>query len=240
MILYLVALLSCFNLYSKPFANNFVEMNVPDDWSCAVYAGDQWTCQSMDLTKVKEALVVMSFSNMGSQDSLKVYYDYLNASLTMTDPSTGKKGKSVPKTIQYKDISGQTWVDSQHLSYAVPNYYTRFLATAKDGRSVLISLTVDKAKYAMYMSKLYKMVESIKLRATSPAEPMSTGLAGLFGTKLQDKKEKKLVTSAPVAPDNKTKWSLIISVLVGVVVFVLLYYYFRKRSKKKKKGSFFK
>jgi len=161
----------------------------------------------------------------------------------MTDPSTGKKGKSIPKNNQYKQISGQTWVDSQHLSYAIPNYYTRFLATTKDGRSVLVSITVDKNKYAMYMTQLYKMVESMKLRMTAPAAPMETGLAGLFGTKLKtvDNKTGKVATAVPVE-QKSNKWRLIIALLVGVIVFIIAFRYFRKKIKgsPKKKGGYFK
>ncbi|MFH1223128.1 MAG: hypothetical protein V1647_02145 [Pseudomonadota bacterium] len=244
MFVYLLSLVLSLNIQAKPFANNFVEMNVPDDWNCAVYSGDQWTCQPKDVTKTKDALVVMSFVSSGPQDSLQAYHEYLNTSLIVIDPATKKKVKSTPKNIQYKDIVGQTWVDSQHLSIALPNYFTRFLATTKDGRSVLVSVTVDKAKYSLYMSELYKMIESMRLRASSPAAPMETGLMGIIGTKIKgtDKKEQKVVTAVPVE-QKRSKLRIIISLAVGLIVFVLAYRYLRKKYREKagrKSGKFFK
>jgi hypothetical protein len=238
----LVVLLTLFSLQAKPIANNFIEMNVPDDWTCAQYAGEQWTCIPMDPAKAKEAIVVFSFAEQSPSDSMKLFYDYLNNSLTMINPTTKKTEKSVPKNMQYKDIQGQTWVDSLHLSHAIPNYYTRYLATMKDGRSVLVSVTVDKAKYNLYMSTLYKMVESMRLRVAAPAAPMETGLSGLLGQKVKETKEKKqaIPTSAPQA---KSKFSTImLSVLVALIVFTLLFRYMKKRKNKmgSKRGGFFK
>ena len=238
----LAVLLTVFSLQAKPIANNFIEMSVPDDWACAQYAGEQWTCMPMDPVKAKEAIVVFSFAEQSPADSMKFFYDYLNNSLTMTDPVTKKTEKSVPKNMQYKDIQGQTWVDSLHLSHAVPNYYTRYLATMKDGRSVLVSVTVDKSKYNLYMSILYKMVESMRLRVAAPSVPMETGLSGLLGQKVKEAKEKK--TSIPLpAPQEKSRLSaVILSVLAALIVFILLYRYIKKRRNRRgqRRGGFFK
>jgi hypothetical protein len=225
-----------------PIANNFIEMNVPDDWACALYAGEQWTCIPMDPAKAKEAIVVFSFAEQSPADNMKLFYDYLNTSLTMINPVTKKTEKSVPKNMQYKDIQGQTWVDSLHLSHAVPNYYTRYLATMKDGRSVLVSVTVDKAKYNLYMSLLYKMVESMRLRVAAPAAPLETGLSGMLGQKIKETKEKKKTIPTP-APQEKSKLSaVILSVLAALIVFILFYRYMKKRKGNitRKRGGFFK
>ncbi len=242
MINILAVLLTVFSLHAKPITNNFIEMNVPDDWTCAQYAGEQWTCIPMDPAKVKDAIVVFSFAEQSPSDSMKLFYDYLNTSLTMTDPVTKKTEKSTPKNMQYKDIQGQTWVDSLHLSHAVPNYYTRYLATMKDGRSVLVSVTVDKAKYNIYMSLLYKMVESMRLRVAAPSAPLETGLSGLLGQKIKESKEKKTPLSLP-APKKKSGTSvLMLSVLAALVVFILLYRYIKRKKGKfgQKNGGFFK
>jgi len=239
----LVVLLTVFSLQAKPIVNNFIEMNVPDDWNCAPY-GEQWTCIPMDPTKAKEAIIVFSFVEQSPKDNMKLFYDYLSESMTMKDPTTKKIEKSVPKNMQYKDIQGQTWVDSLHLSQAIPNYYTRYLATIKDGRSVLVSVTVDKLQYNLYMATLYKVIESIRLRVAAPSAPLETGLTGFLGEKVKEAgKEKKKTISEPQAR-TKSKWPVVLlSLLVAVLVFVVIVRRMKRRKNKNKekfKGGFFK
>jgi len=235
-------LLTVISLQAKPIANSFIEMNVPDDWNCAPYSGEQWTCAPMDPAKAQDAVVVFSFASQSPSDTMKLFYDYLNTSLTITSPSNKRTEKSIPKNMQYKDIQGQTWVDSLHLSHAIPNYYTRYLATIKDARSVLVSVTVDKAKYNLYMATLYKMVESMRLRVAAPSVPMETGLTGLLGQKIKDAGKGKTAPVVIPAPAVKSKIpAIIISSLIALVVFMLLYRYLkRRRERRGKRGGFFK
>lgn len=241
----LAVLLTVFSLQplqAKPIANNFIEMNVPDDWNCAPY-GEQWTCMPMDPAKAKEAIIVFSFAEQSPRDSMKLFYDYLNTSMTMTNPSTQKAEKSVPKSMQYKDIQGQTWADSLHLSQAVPNYYTRYLATIKDGRSVLVSVTVDKAKYNLYMATLYKVIESIRLRVAAPSAPLETGLTGFLGQKVKDAgKEKRKVITPSLKGKSKLPVIIISTVLAALVFFIVVRRMKRRKNKNKDKfkGGFFK
>lgn len=226
---------------AKPFANNFVEMNIPDSWSCAPYVGDDWTCQSMDPAKQKDVIIVMSFANQGASDSLQEFHKYLQESLTAVDPATKAQHKSKPINLQYKEIMGQNWVDSQHLSTALPNYITRYLATIKDGRVVLISVTVDKAKYNLYMSELYRTVESMKLRTTLPAAPLETGLKGLFGIQQEtvQKKTERKGGVVDIAVEKSSGW--IWALVLAVIAFVIAYFIIRKRNRDKaakKRGLF--
>jgi hypothetical protein len=226
---------------AKPFANNFVEMNIPDSWSCSPYAGDDWTCQPMDPGKVKDIIIVMSFATQGAADSLQEFHKFLQESLMITDPATRAAHKSKPINLQYKDIMGQTWVDSQHLSTAMPNYLTRYLATVKDGRVVLISITVEKTKYGTYMSELYKTVESMKIRMTLPAAPLETGLRGLIGTQqgaMMKKTERKGSVVEIAVEKSGSAW--VWAVLAAVIAFVVTLYIRKKRRDKesKKKGMF--
>jgi len=238
----LVVLLTVFSLQAKPVVNNFIEMNVPDDWNCAPY-GEQWTCMPMDPAKAREAIIVFSFAEQSPSDSMTLFYDYLNGSMTMTDPASKKTEKSVPKNMQYKDIQGQTWVDSLHLSQAVPNYYTRYLATIKEGRSVLVSVTVDKSKYNLYMATLYKVIESLRLRVAAPSAPLETGLTGFLGQKVKEAGKEKKKTFIPTIKGKSKTPAVIISILLAVLVFVVIVRRMKRRKDKNKdkfKGGFFK
>ncbi|MEI6079876.1 MAG: hypothetical protein WCQ53_04490 [bacterium] len=224
---------------AKPFANNFIEMNIPDSWECTLYAGEDWTCQPMDREKAKDVIIAMSFANQGGGDSLQEFYKYLQDSLMITDPATHKQHPSKPINMQYKDIMGQSWVDSQHLSTIVPNYLTRCLATIKDGRAVLITITVEKSKYSMYMSELYKTVESMKIRMTLPAAPMETGLKGLIGNQQGAIKNTERKGGVVAIAIQKSTGSWIWAAMFAVVAFILVFYIIKKRNKSraaKKRG----
>jgi len=232
-------------LDAKPFANNFIEFNVPDSWVCAD-SGQNWTCQPLDPKKTKDAVIVMASGAQGPGDSMQEYYTFLNTSLAVYNPSNGAKAKSTPIYTQYKDIFGQKWVDSQHLSTAVPGYYTRYLATVKDGRAILFTVTIEKNKYNVYMSELYKLIESMKIRMSFPAEPVDTGLRGLlFGQKETAttvlKKDKKTIS---FVGEKKSSSVMILAIIIAVVVFMVVYIISkRKRSKnrdKEKNKGFFK
>lgn len=229
-------------LNAKPFANNFIEMNVPDSWSCSPYAGDDWTCQPMDPDKVKDVIIIMSFANQGSADSLEAFYNYMSGSLKITDPLSRKQHPSKPINLQYKDIMGQSWVDSQHLSTFLPNYLTRYLTTIKDGRVILTSITVEKSKYSLYMSELYKTVESMKIRMTLPAAPLETGLKGLIGTQEDAvKKVEKKGGSVDIKVQNDSSNTWLIAGIIAVVAFIITFYIIKRRNKNKaakKKGLF--
>jgi hypothetical protein len=184
----------------------------------------------------------MSFATQGAADSLQEFHAYMQGSLMVTSPATKAAHKSKPINIQYKDIMGQTWVDSQHLSTAMPDYLTRYLATIKDGRIVLISITVERTKYSAYMSELYKTVESMKIRMTLPAAPLETGLKGLIGSQqgaMVQKTERRGVGVVDIVVEKSFSgwiWAL----LLAVIAFVVTLYIRKKRRDKavKKKGLF--
>lgn len=235
LIISLVAILSVFSpqLESKPFSNNFVEMNIPDSWECGPYMGEIWACQPIE--KNNEVIIVMTFADQGPNDSLNDFYKFMSQSIMVsTDPTTGEQHPSKPINMQYKSIMGQQWVDSQHLSTALPNYLTRYLTTIKDGRIVLVAITVEKDLYTKYMAELYRTVESMKLRTTFPAEPIQTGLTGLIGNLKEDPGKKKTTGSyVNIDVSKGGNWGL--ALVLAFLAFVLVLYIIRKRRKNKGK-----
>ncbi|MCX6112476.1 MAG: hypothetical protein NTY22_04220 [Proteobacteria bacterium] len=238
-ILLFFSLIFSTGIEAKPFANNFVEMNIPDSWGCSPYMGNRWICQPMDPAKVKDVIIEASFANQGPLDSLPAFYGYLQKSVQVTDPRTKKQSVGKPINLQYKEILGQSWVDGQYLSTVLPNYLTRNLATIKDGRVVLLSVTVDKPKYSMYMSELYKTIESLRIRMTLPAAPMETGLKGLLGIQAPAVKKTEKPGSVVAIEVETTShawlWALIAAVLAFILVFIIIKRR-RKNAAAKKKG----
>ena len=243
----LISLLTIFSVFtpqleSKPFANNFVEMNIPDSWECGPFMGEIWTCQPIQ--KNNEVIIAMTFADQGPQDSLNVFFKFMRESILMaTDPATGKQHPSKPINMQYKSIMGQQWVDSQHLSTALPNYLTRYLVTIKDGRIVLVAITVQKDLHTKYMAELYKTVESMKLRTTFPAEPMQTGLTGLIGNLKDDVGKKKgsgkgSYVDIKVSKGGNLGLALVLTLIAVIIVFYIIRRRRRNKGKTRKKPLF--
>lgn len=225
-------LILCSFLSAKPFANNFIEFNLPDSWNCAP-VGEVWSCTPMNPEEKKEVALVMSFGTQGKEDSFDQYKKYFNENIT----KRGTSKVSQPKYVKFKEILGQTWVDSQHEGSEIKDFYTRYLATMKAGRVILLTATIKKDKYNYYMNKLYKTIESIKLRTTFPAQPESTGLLGLLGQKIDDltKKKKAKRDSKSITIEDKEIGSgrYIIALIIAFIAFIAVFIYLRKRKNKK-------
>jgi hypothetical protein len=143
-----------------PWANKFVQFELPQNWRCLL-EGAEWVCQNEDKTKKREAIIVLAAKLQGAQDTLDQYLDYLKKAKRFTTPS----GKAVSSQVRYarnKTIQDHTWVDSLQLESEVPGFYTRYLATVKEGIGILVTYSVNKAKYSEYQDEFESMVSSLK------------------------------------------------------------------------------
>jgi LPXTG-motif cell wall-anchored protein len=183
-------------------------------------------------------MVVLSYRTQREGDTLVEYYRILGSPLEVKDLK-GRKGKSKPSYTKYKKISGHDWVDSQHRSSELPGFITRYLATVKNGRSLLVTVTVHKDKYGVYMPELYKMIESIKIRMTLPYSSTETGVSGLLGQKLasfkvkKKKEEKKLPLMAEAKKEKDNTMAFVIG--IGLFAAIVAYIILKKRRKRKPK-----
>lgn len=147
--------------HATKFANQFVEFELPNAWVCLL-EGTEWVCQNQsDPAKKKDAIVVLAAKIQGDQDTLDQYLAYLKNPKTYSTAS----GKQVTSTVSYaqnKTIQDQPWVDALHLESEIPGFYTRYLATVKDGIGVLVTYSVNRNKYQDYAPQFDDMVKSLK------------------------------------------------------------------------------
>jgi hypothetical protein len=155
------------------FANQFVEFELPPQWTCNL-EGAEWVCQSTDESKKRDAIIVLAAKLKGDQDSLDQYLTYLKAAKTYTSVA-GKPVKSEPKTAKHTNLNGQAWVDALHLESEIPGFYTRYLATVKQDIGVLVTYSVNKAKYQQYLESFENMVKTLKVFRKPGA--INTGIA---------------------------------------------------------------
>jgi hypothetical protein len=143
------------------FANQFVEFELPPQWQCNL-EGAEWVCQSLDVNKKRDAIIVLAAKLKGDQDSLDQYTKYLTAPKIYTSVQ-GKSVKSDPKYTNKLNVNGQEWVDSLHLESEIPGFYTRYLATVKEDIAVLVTYSINKEKYQQYLPQFDAMVNTLKV-----------------------------------------------------------------------------
>ena len=156
-------LLSTFSIsaHASKFANQFVEFELPTGWVCLL-EGSEWVCQNQqDAAKKKEAIIVLAAKIQGDQDTLDQYQNYLKNPKSYSTP----QGKTITSEVRYaqtKNIGDQPWVDALHLESEISGFYTRYIATVKDGIGVLVTYSVNKNKYQDYAAMFEAMVKSLK------------------------------------------------------------------------------
>ena len=147
--------------HASKFANQFVEFELPSGWVC-ILEGAEWVCQNQqDANKKKDAIIVLAAKIQGDQDSLDQYIGYLKNPKSYTTPQ-GKQVTSEVRYAQNKSIGEQSWVDALHLESEISGFYTRYLATVKDGIGILVTYSVNKNKYQEYTAMFETMVKSLK------------------------------------------------------------------------------
>jgi hypothetical protein len=98
----------------------------------------------------------------GDQDTLEKYQEYLSKARIFNAPN-GKSVSSQPKYAKVLQLNGHPWADSIHLESEIPGFYTRYLATVKQDIGVLVTYSINKAKYQEYLGQFEDMVKSLKV-----------------------------------------------------------------------------
>jgi hypothetical protein len=203
-VLILGAFLSTSSQAAK-FANQFVEFELPGNWVCLL-EGTEWVCQNQqDPVKRKEAIIILAAKIQGDQDTLDQYLSYLKSPKTYSN-SLGKQVTSQVKYAQNKSITEQPWVDSLHIDSEISGFYTRYLATVKDGIGILVTYSVNKDKYQEYSAMFEDMVKSLKAFRREGGLNAAPASSNLFaGAKVPSDISNDTVFAPVGASDEKPK-----------------------------------
>jgi hypothetical protein len=194
-----------FSAHAAKFANQFVEFELPANWVCLL-EGTEWVCQNQqDPAKRKEAIIILAAKIQGDQDTLDQYQAYLKNPKTYSN-SQGKQVTSQVKYSQNKSISEQPWVDSLHIDSEISGFYTRYLATVKDGIGILVTYSVNKDKYGEYSAMFEDLVKSLKAFRREGGLNAAPASSNLFaGAKVPTDVSNETVFSPVGASDEKPK-----------------------------------
>lgn len=149
------------SLKAEKFSNKYIEFEIPPGFSCRLDS-TEWVCQPRDANRTKDAIIVFAAKIRGSQDDIHSYEEHLKKPRFFKSPN-GKEMESKVNFVKMKNLNGQDWVDSLHLSSELPDFYTRYLATTKNDLGILYTFSVRRDKYEEYSRDIAGTIVSIRV-----------------------------------------------------------------------------
>jgi hypothetical protein len=150
-------------VHAKTFKNSYVTFDLPDDWTCA-QEGVAWTCNPRSPVQSREAVIVLAAKVAGPEDNIGNFMTILKQPKKIMT----KVGMPMPSQVMYaqqRNLGGQAWVQAQHLSSEIQDFYTLYLATVKDRLAILISFSSEKTRYQVYNPMFDRVIRSLKITA---------------------------------------------------------------------------
>ena len=147
--------------HAEKFGNQFIQFEAPPQWQCLL-EGAEWVCQNTLEAKKKDAIIVLAAKIRGDQDNEAAYLAYLKKPKSYQSVQN-KPVTSEVKYAQSTAINGHTWVDSLHKDSELPGFYTRYLATTKEDIGVLVTYSINSAKYSDYMKEFEAMANTLRV-----------------------------------------------------------------------------
>lgn len=236
-------ILSCFLVQAKMFRNAYISFELPqENWDCQLDQ-TEWVCRSQKQPENREAIIILTAKEVGPMDTFEAYKQHLNTSQPTAYKVPG--GENLSKVIyppKEVKINDHLWVDGLHLNSEVPNYYTRYLATIKEGIAVLVTLSAHKDHYSRYSKDFFKTVQSLRVIATKallsdpklgPIRPSQQGITDSLATAIpQDMvlmAEENMQQSSGIAQSGKTK-TLFLVLAIALMLLGLILFFKKRRS----------
>jgi len=145
----------------------------------------EWICRSSNTQEAKEAIIIFTAKEVGTQDTLTQYEAYLK----QPKVAVNKAGKSIPAKLRKIDrsrIKNHEWVDAMLTGSEIPNFTTRYLATVKSKVAVLITFTAHQRYFTKYSRDFFNAINSLEVIATDSLLQRKNTLGGsgdsLLGT----------------------------------------------------------
>ena len=167
-ILFAITLLALFpkQLKAKIFKNAYISFEIPETWECG-QEKTEWLCHkynktaSGSISKKIEAIIILTAKQIGPSDTLNHYSDHL------------KQAKKLPfgnyshkiHYIRNIKIHNNAWIDSLQFNSEAPNFYTRYMATAKPklGLGILATFSTHRKYYSKYLEIFSKAINSLRV-----------------------------------------------------------------------------
>ena len=221
--------------FAKVFQNSYVSFEVPDNWTCA-QEGVAWTCTPQGPAEAKEAVIVLAAKVAGPEDNLGNFLAYLKQPKKVTT----KVGTPMPSQVMYAQervLATTKWVQAQHLSSEIHDFYTLYLATVKEQLAILVSFSAEKSRYQAYNPVFDRAIKTLKIVANqqllfpkTKGSPTSEVIGISPGNLVND-------DLIPVPAPRKSGGMMILAFLAIVVAGLAFFLLKKKGGKKSSSGK---
>ncbi len=217
-------LLFCFllslNGHAKTFTNSYLTFELPNDWDC-VLAGTEWVCSPTSKSGQREATLILGAKVAGPEDRLETFQKYLTTPKTL-QLANGTTAPSQVIKIAPVQLNGQTWIEGIHLGSEIENFYTRYLATAKERLSILLTMSAHKSVWNNYEPIFGKMKNSLKITASPQllAQPPEQQPVAVAPIKVTD--EIPTMEGVAIPPTHAPLWKQPFVVMAALMSFLVI------------------
>lgn len=200
---------------AKTFHNSYLQFEMPDNWTC-VLAHTEWICNPTGKAESREAVLILAAKVSGPEDNFEEFKKNLSTPRNIQSRS-GLPIQSKVVQVKTTQVQGQKWLEALHYQSEIETFYTRYLVTAKERLSILLSLSCQKAVFTKYSAVFNQLLPSLKI--TAPPELLKQPLPLLSPV------PNDLTLVAPAAPPEEPTTSLhgqirfwiILGLVVGLV-----------------------
>jgi hypothetical protein len=227
--LFILSLLFSFSAQAELFTNSYISFELPPNWKCKL-DGTEHVCISQYAKQAKEAIIILAAKEAGPSDNLPAYINHLKTVRMLPE----KTGQLVPSKIiqqpKERRIADHTWIDSMQLGSEISSYYTRYLATTKEGLAILITFSAHKEHYSKYSNDFLKTVESLRVLASKELLKANNTIPVKQGTEqigVAPVDPFIPVTAAPPEPKGSGMMDKLIG--LGILVSAVGYYLWRRK-----------
>lgn len=217
---------------AKIFQSAYLSFEIADNWNCKL-EGSEWICKSSAADAAKQAIVILAAKEVGPEDSIYAYLNYLSKPKTVNTASGAPTTSKVMYTKE-RMIGNQKWVEGLHLGSEIPSFYTIYLATIRQSLAILVSLSVQQDMVAKFNADFAKIVRSLRITAKQELLMGSGGTndSGAIGipANINDSLDANLQAQGFMAKVTNLKNPLTFWIFGGILLLLgaIMYFLLRK------------
>lgn len=146
------------NASAATFENSYLTFEMPQDWSCE-REETEFVCQPDRIAgRPADAIMILTAKLIGPDDTLASY-------LRRFAPNSPDAACSSPiQPARLATINATTWVDATCLGSEIPNYVTRYVATARDGIAVLFTFSAHRTRHDALLGAAMQAVYTLRVK----------------------------------------------------------------------------
>jgi hypothetical protein len=140
------------------FESSYLRFQLPPGWTCK-QENTEFLCEPPHGRGDQiDTVMILTAKVSGPQDTLAAYQLHLG----QNPPATGRGSVFSPPRVV--SIRNALWVDATLFGSELPNYFTRYLATSRDGIAVLFTFSAHRSSYESLVGAAIQAVYTLELK----------------------------------------------------------------------------